>query len=65
MPDRFMDDKTNTLFAYVELASEEQWESIAEEPVCQKWWRSMAELMETEVNQRPMSKPLREVFYLA
>lgn len=61
----FMDDDNNTLFAYVELESLEQWESIAEEPICRKWWESMAELMETEVDKRPVSQDLREVFHLA
>lgn len=61
----FMDDDNNTLFAYVELESLEQWESIAEEPICRKWWESMADLMDTEINKRPFSQDLREVFYLA
>lgn len=61
----FIDDESDTLFAYVELASQEQWDTIAEEPICRKWWVSMAELMETEINKRPFSQDLREVFHLA
>lgn len=40
----FLDPEENTLFAYVEVEDEAQWEAIAETEVCQKWWHSMRDL---------------------
>lgn len=55
---------THQLFAYVEFASEEQWNSIADTEVCQRWWKHMAPLMPSDETDRPLSTPLNEVFHL-
>lgn len=60
----FLDEETNFLFAYVELESEEKWSKIAETSVCQEWWNFMAQLMETNSDNSPVSKELKEVFHL-
>jgi L-rhamnose mutarotase len=54
---------THQLFAFVEIDSETAWDAIADTEVCQRWWKFMAPLMETE-GGRPKAEPLREVFYL-
>jgi L-rhamnose mutarotase len=60
----FLDKKTNTLFAYAEILSEEKWNSIAETEICKKWWSYMAEIMETEADNSPKTYELKEVFNL-
>ena len=60
----FLDPGTRDLFAYVEFASEEQWEAIAATDVCRRWWRSMRELMPSDADDRPVARPLEEVFHI-
>ena len=60
----FLDPVSLDLFAYVEMEDEEQWNRIATTEVCQRWWRSMCDLMPSRVDHSPVSTPLREVFHL-
>ena len=60
----FLDPATSELFAYVELESEERWQSIASTEVCQRWWRHMRNLMPTQPDHSPKSVELREVFHI-
>ena len=58
----FLHPRANQLFAYVEIESEEQWESIADTEVCRKWWAYMRDIMPTKMDNRPISQDLKEVF---
>ena len=60
----FLDEETNTLFAYVELESEELWDKVAQTDECKKWWDFMKDIMETNTDNSPKSVELKEVFYL-
>lgn len=60
----FLHPETSQLFAYVELASEEQWDAIASTEICRKWWRHMKEIMPTNDDNSPVSKELPEVFHI-
>lgn len=60
----FHDSLTDSLFGYVEIESETEWESIAGEDVCRRWWHHMAELMETNPDASPVSHPLIELFHI-
>ncbi len=60
----FLDKETNSLFAYVEIESEELWNKVAETEECKKWWNFMEDIMETNEDNSPKSTELREVFYL-
>ena len=60
----FLHAETRQLFAYVEFESQRQWEAIAGTEVCQRWWAHMRELMPSNPDNSPISKELREVFYL-
>ncbi|MFN7252671.1 MAG: L-rhamnose mutarotase [Anaerobacillus sp.] len=60
----FLDEETATLFAYVEIESEEKWDQVAKTDICQKWWAYMKDIMETNEDNSPVSKELQEVFYL-
>ncbi len=61
----FLEPESNQLFAYVEMESIEQWETIAQTEVCQKWWESMKDLMPTNPDNSPVTKDLREVFHIS
>ncbi len=60
----FLDMQSSTLFAYVEIESEEKWDAIAMTEVCKKWWAYMADLMETNQDNSPVSLALDEVFFM-
>ncbi|HEU6449375.1 MAG TPA: L-rhamnose mutarotase [Verrucomicrobiae bacterium] len=60
----FLDEETLTLFAVQKLADKNTANDLPQNPVVRKWWDSMAPLMETNRDQSPVSKPLREMFHL-
>lgn len=60
----FLDEARNLLFGYVEIESEERWDTVANTAVCQRWWQHMGDVMPSNPDHSPVSSPLREVFYL-
>lgn len=60
----FLDLDSSKLFCYVEIEDEERWAAVSRTEICQRWWKSMQPLMATDSDCRPISTPLREVFYL-
>ena len=60
----FLDRETNTLFGYIEIESEEKWVKSAETAICQKWWAYMADIMDTNPDNSPVSIDLAKVFHL-
>lgn len=60
----FLDRETNVLFGYIELESEELWAKSADTEICRKWWHFMADIMETNPDESPVSTDLVKVFHL-
>ena len=60
----YLDPDSNILFGYIELEDEELWNRSAETEVCRRWWDYMADIMETNEDESPVSEPLKEVFYM-
>ena len=60
----FLDEADGSLFGYVEIEDETQWDAIARTPVCRRWWTHMRDIMPTNPDDSPRSVPLREVFHL-
>ena len=60
----FLDEETNTLFGYIEIESEELWSKSADTAICRKWWDYMADIMETNPDNSPVSIDLINVFHL-
>ena len=60
----FLDRRTDKLFAYVEVESEERWQKIAETEACRRWWDFMKEVMLTNPDSSPVAVDLEEVFHL-
>jgi L-rhamnose mutarotase len=60
----FLDVDTNILFGCLHCPAAFDEAALAQEEIMQKWWNSMAELMETEPNNAPKTKDLKQVFYL-
>jgi len=60
----FLDKETLTLFGYIEIESEEKWAKSASAEICRKWWDYMADIMETNPDNSPVSIDLKNVFHL-
>lgn len=60
----YLDKTRNLLFATVEIESEERWNAVAQTEVCQRWWKHMADVMPSNPDNSPVSRELKEVFYL-
>ncbi len=60
----FLDPDTLYLIGYLEIESEEKWDLLAQTEVCRRWWDYMADIMETNPDNSPVSKDLKPVFYL-
>ena len=60
----FLDKETLTLFGYIEIEDEERWAKGADTTINRKWWDFMADIMETNPDNSPVSIDLKEVFHL-
>ena len=60
----FLDARTNSLFAYLEIEDEQLWSKSDETEICQKWWKYMKDVMETKEDNSPVSIELKELFHL-
>ena len=60
----FLDKETLTLFGYIEIEDEERWAKGADTAINRKWWDFMADIMETNPDNSPVSIDLKEVFHL-
>ena len=60
----FIDPESNDLFGYVEFESDERWAAVAATDVCRRWWHHMRELMPSNADDSPVSRPLAEVFHI-
>lgn len=60
----FLDEETNTLFAFQNVEGDKGSQDIGTEEIVQKWWDYMADVMETNPDNSPVSIPLEEVFFM-
>ena len=60
----FLDEETGTLFAFQKVSGENGSQDLVKHPIVQKWWDFMADIMETNPDNSPVSLPLEEVFYM-
>lgn len=60
----FIDEETNTLFAFQKVSGDGGSQDLANNPIVQKWWAFMADIMETNPDNSPVSRPLEEVFFM-
>ncbi|MFC2137048.1 L-rhamnose mutarotase [Bacteroidota bacterium] len=60
----FLDEETNILFAVQKQSGNQSSQDIGQNSIVQKWWAYMADIMETNADNSPVTIPLNEVFYL-
>lgn len=60
----FLDEDTDTLFAYQLSNGENGSQDLGNLEIVKKWWRYMADIMDVNDDFSPVSIPLKEVFHL-
>ena len=60
----FLDEETNSLFAFQKVDGNTGSQDLSSKPIVQKWWDFMADIMDVNPDNSPVSIPLEEVFYL-
>lgn len=60
----FLDEETNILFAVQKQSGDTSSQDLGNNPIVKKWWAYMADIMDTNPDNSPISIDLKEVFYL-
>ncbi|HLF35008.1 MAG TPA: L-rhamnose mutarotase [Cyclobacteriaceae bacterium] len=60
----FLDEETNILFSYYEQTGSNTVSDYASSEIVKKWWKYMADIMETNPDHSPVTIPLEPMFYL-
>jgi L-rhamnose mutarotase len=60
----FLDPFTNELAGFFTIDDLKRLDELSREPVMQRWWTYMSDIMETNADHSPVTVRLKEVFYL-
>ena len=60
----FLDEETLTLFGVQKLSDDNTSDRLPRLDIMKKWWAYMADIMDTNPDNSPVVKPLREVFHM-
>jgi L-rhamnose mutarotase len=60
----FLEEGTLKLFAYLRIDDAAMLEALPSQGVMQRWWDYMKDIMDTQPDHSPVTKPLKEVFYM-
>ena len=60
----FLDNQTNTLFAFQKVSGTAGAQNLGETEIVQKWWKYMSDIMKTNSDNSPVVVELEEVFYM-
>ena len=60
----FLDEPSGTLFAVLQIADPKALDRLPDHPLMQRWWAYMQDIMDTNADNSPITKPLNELFYL-
>ena len=60
----FLDEETNVLFAVLWRSLDHKMEDLPTSQVMQDWWAHMADIMETDEANVPVTKALKHVFHM-
>lgn len=60
----FFDEQTHTLFAFQKVSGVRSSQDLGQHDIVKKWWDYMADIMEVNADNSPVSVNLEEVFYM-
>ncbi|MFK7855457.1 MAG: L-rhamnose mutarotase [Granulosicoccus sp.] len=61
----FLHEDSNSLFAVLRRTSDHTMDALPLDPIMQRWWAHMADIMKTSDNNEPVVESLERVFHLA
>lgn len=59
----FLDEESGWLYALMKIEDHAKLDELAQKPIMKKWWAANTDIQHYE-GDRPLSRPLREVFHL-
>jgi len=60
----FFDEETHILFAFQKQVGDQGSQDLGKTEIVQRWWEYMADIMETNPDNSPVSTSLEEVFFM-
>jgi L-rhamnose mutarotase len=60
----FLEEETGFLFGVLKAENSALLDELPLQPVMQKWWAYMKDIMESREDNSPVSTPLKEIFYM-
>jgi L-rhamnose mutarotase len=60
----WLDPETNHLFGILTRTKHHTMDALPDTEIMKRWWKHMADIMETHPNNVPVQVPLKRVFYL-
>ena len=60
----FYDEETNILFAFQKLTGGQGSQDLGKTEIVQKWWKFMADIMDSNPDNSPVTTMLEEVFFM-
>jgi len=60
----FLNERTGSLFGVLKVENSISLDALSHQSIMKKWWAYMKDIMETNLNNSPVSVPLTKVFYL-
>ena len=60
----FLDESSLILFGVLKIEDPAMIDKLPANPIMQRWWKYMADIMETNPDNSPISIPLKEVFWM-
>lgn len=61
----FLDQETLSLFGVLKIEDPTKIDLLPDSPIMKKWWAYMADIMESNPDNSPVSVGLKDVFYMA
>ena len=60
----FLDEETNILFGVQQQNGDQSSQDLGSTEIVKKWWAYMADIMDTNPDNSPVTVPLTEVFHM-
>ena len=60
----YLDTESLTLFAFQKLEDDNTADKLPDHPAVKRWWKYMAEIMDTNPDHSPVATTLLEVFHM-
>ena len=60
----FLDEQSHVLYAVLRRTPGHRIDTLPQQALMQRWWRHMADIMETNAAGSPRQRPLRPMFHM-